>query len=42
MACGSWKSGSQPTFGQTFGSFLGTLQYFVYMVECVTEIDLGR
>jgi hypothetical protein len=37
-ACGSWKSGSQPTFGQMFGSFFGTLQYFVYIVECVTEI----
>ena len=37
MACGSWKSGSQPTFGQMFGSFFGTLQYFVYMVAWVTE-----
>ena len=40
MACGSWKSGSQPTFGQMFGSFFGTLQYFVYIVACVTEIVL--
>ena len=23
-----------------FGSFFGTLQYFVYIVECVTEIVL--
>jgi len=37
-ACGSWKSGSQPTFGQMFGSFFGTLQNRVYIVECVTEI----
>src|SRR4029077_12709479 len=29
--CGSWKSASQPTFGQMFGSFFGTLQNFVYI-----------
>src|SRR5262245_49911537 len=38
IACGSWKSGSQPTFGQMFGSLLGTPQKRVYIVECVTEI----
>src|SRR5213594_4417478 len=37
IVCGSWKSGSHPTFGQMFGSFFGTLQNFVYMVACVTE-----
>src|SRR5436190_3340746 len=35
-ACGSWKSATHPTFGQTFGSFFGTLQNFVYMRSCVT------
>src|SRR6188472_475003 len=40
IVCGSWKSGSHPTFGQMFGSFFGTLQNFVYMVACVTEIVL--
>src|SRR5262249_24815197 len=39
-ACGSWKSGSQPTFGQMFGSFFGTPQNRVYIAECVTEIIL--
>src|SRR6185295_2678862 len=38
--CGSWKSGSQPTFGQMFGSLFGTLQNRVYIVACVTEIVL--
>src|SRR4029453_4859778 len=40
IACGSWKSGNQPTFGQMFGSFFGTLQKRVYIVACVTEIVL--
>ena len=38
IVCGSWKSGSQPTFGQMLGSLFGTLQNFVYIVACVTEI----
>ena len=38
IVCGSWKSGSQPTFGQMLGSFFGTLQNRVYIVACVTEI----
>src|SRR5579863_6817220 len=36
--CGSWKSASQPTFGQMFGSLFGTLQNRVYMAACWTEI----
>src|SRR5215472_420590 len=35
--CGSWKSASQPTFGQMSGWFFGTLQNFVYIAVWSTK-----
>ena len=37
IVCGRGSRAASPTFGQTFGSFFGSLQYFVYMVAWETD-----